>query len=79
MNIPDTIQSIEVYYDGRCAMCCRFHEWVNRQPRAFAVTFVAYQSPRAENLFPGVTGMDPDLDMIVRTERGDIFRGAEGW
>lgn len=79
MNIPNDIKKIEVYYDGRCGMCCTFQEWVSRQQRAFEVEFVPYQSERAGVLFPGVRELDPDRDMIVRTDRGDIFRGAEGW
>lgn len=79
MNIPPNIKKIEVYYDGRCAMCSTFQEWVSQQHRAFEVEFVPYQSERAEELFAGVLEMDPDRDMIVRTDQGDIFRGAEGW
>jgi len=79
MNIPPDIKKIEVYYDGRCAMCCTFQEWVSQQNRAFEVEFVPYQSERAEELFAGVREMDPDRDMIVRTDQGKIFRGAEGW
>jgi len=79
MNIPKEIKAIEVYYDGKCAMCCTFQEWVMRQKRSFAVEFVPYQSDRAEEIFPGVAELDPDRDMIVRTNDGEIFRGAEGW
>ena len=79
MNIPDTINEIEIYYDGHCALCSTFHEWLNRQDRAFAVNFVTYQSPQAEVMFPSVTKLDPELEMIVRTDQGDVFRGAEGW
>ena len=50
MKIPTQIQGIEVFYDGRCGMCCSFHEWVNRQPRAFGVEFIAYQAARAEEV-----------------------------
>jgi predicted DCC family thiol-disulfide oxidoreductase YuxK len=79
MKIPENIQHIEVYYDGRCGMCCSFHEWVNEQQRAFAVRFVAYQSPRAEEWFPGVNELEPDREMVVRTDDGTVYRGAEGW
>jgi hypothetical protein len=70
MNLPEHIKGIEVYYDGRCGMCCTFHEWVNRQPRAFGVEFVAYQSPKAESIFPGLGELEPGRE---------IFRGAEAW
>lgn len=79
MSIPESIQSMEVYYDGRCAMCCTFHEWVHRQQRAYVVSFVAYQSPRAEALFSGVTKLDPERDLIVRTDQAAVFRGEEAW
>ncbi len=23
------LQGIEVFYDGRCGMCCSFHEWIS--------------------------------------------------
>jgi len=79
MIIPESINKIEIYYDGHCAMCCTFQEWLNRQDRAFDVNFVTYQSSQAEVLFPGVTKLDPDQEMIVRTDQGEVFRGAEGW
>ena len=70
---------IEVYYDGRCGMCCTFHEWINRQPRAFGVDFIPYQAERAERAFPGIGMLDPAREMVVRTDGGAIFRGAEAW
>ncbi len=79
MNLPMYVNSIEVYYDGRCGMCCTFHEWINRQTRAFKIQFIPYQSPVAEEVFPGVGTLDPAREMIVRTDEGAIFRGAEAW
>ncbi|MFM7179957.1 MAG: thiol-disulfide oxidoreductase DCC family protein [Verrucomicrobiales bacterium] len=70
---------MEVFYDGRCGMCCTFHEWINRQPRAFGVDFVPYQSDRAERIFPGIGTLDPAREMVVRTDRVEVFRGAEAW
>jgi len=79
MKLPATIKGIEVYYDGRCGMCCTFHEWINRQPRAFAITFIPYQAPHAERVFPGLGTLDPAREMVVRTSEGEIYRGAEAW
>jgi predicted DCC family thiol-disulfide oxidoreductase YuxK len=79
MKLPLGIKRIEVFYDGRCGMCCTFHEWINRQERAYEVRFVPYQSPEAEGIFPGVGTLDPAREMIVRTEQGEVFRAAEGW
>lgn len=79
MNLPTGIKKIEVFYDGRCGMCCSFHEWINRQPRAFQIDFIPYQSPNAERIFPGIGTLDPAREMIVRTCQNEIYRAAEAW
>ncbi len=79
MNLPEQIEGIEVYYDGRCGMCCSFHEWIHRQPRAFRIEFIPYQAAHAERIFPGLGSLDPAREMVVRTSGGRIFRGAEAW
>jgi len=79
MKLTEQIKRVEVFYDGRCGMCCSFHEWINRQPRAFGIAFVPYQSPDAETIFPGIGTLDPAREMIVRTCGNEIYRGAEAW
>ena len=79
MKLPPVIEGIEVFYDGRCGMCCSFHEWIARQPRAFWIDFIPYQSPDAERVFPGLGTLDPAREMVVRTSQGGVFRGAEAW
>ena len=79
MKPPKEIAGIEVFYDGRCGMCCSFHEWIARQPRAFAIGFVPYQAEDAERVFPGLGTLDPAREMVVRTSEGEIYRGAEAW
>jgi predicted DCC family thiol-disulfide oxidoreductase YuxK len=79
VKLPQLIQGIEVFYDGRCGMCCSFHEWIARQPRAFRIEFIPYQSPDAERVFPGLGTLDPAREMVVRTSDHEIFRGAEAW
>ncbi len=79
MKLPESIKKIEVYYDGRCGMCCSFHEWINRQPRAYEIEFIPYQTAYAEEIFPGIGTLDPAREMIVRTCENEIFRGAEAW
>ncbi|MCW1922205.1 DUF393 domain-containing protein [Luteolibacter arcticus] len=79
MELPTSIKGIEVFYDGRCGMCCSFHEWIARQPRAFPIGFIPYQSPDAERVFPGIGTLDPAREMVVRTSENKIFRGAEAW
>lgn len=79
MDIPTNINKIEVYYDGRCGMCCTFHEWLNKQERATEVDFIPYQSERAVEVFPEILNLDPATEMVVRTDEGEIYKGAEAW
>ena len=79
MNLQMQVKKIEVFYDGRCGMCCSFHEWIHRQERAFQIDFVPYQAERAEEVFPGIHTLDPAREMIVRADNGEIYRGAEAW
>jgi predicted DCC family thiol-disulfide oxidoreductase YuxK len=79
MKLPRHTAGIEVFYDGRCGMCCSFHEWINRQPRAFQIDFIPYQAAHAETVFPGLGTLDPAREMVVRTSGNEIFRGAEAW
>jgi len=79
MNIPTNITNLDIFYDGQCGMCCTFHEWVNEQERAFQVNFIPYQDPQAYDIFPGLKELDPEKEMIVRTDQGELFHGAEAW
>lgn len=79
MKLPKESEGIEVFYDGRCGMCCGFHEWIHRQPRAFPISFIPYQSSDAERVFPGLGTLDPAREMVVRTRESEVFRGAEAW
>jgi predicted DCC family thiol-disulfide oxidoreductase YuxK len=79
MKLPLITKKIEVFYDGRCGMCCTFHEWISRQSRAFGVDFIPYQAGEAGLVFPGLNTLDPAREMIVRTDEEKIYRGAEAW
>lgn len=79
MKLPIHTNRIDVFYDGRCGMCCTFSEWLNQQERAYAVRCLPYQAADAEEVFPELDDLDPAREMVVRTDEGEIFRGAEGW
>jgi len=79
MKLPIHCKTIEVFYDGRCGMCCTFHEWIHRQRRAFEIRFLPYQASEAELCFPGLHQLDPAREMVVRTSDGGVYRGAEAW
>lgn len=79
MNLPIHVKTIDVFYDGRCGMCCTFHEWVDRQKRAFPLRFIPYQAVEATHIFPELADLKPEREMVVRTYDGGIYRGARAW
>jgi len=79
MKLNKNVNYVEVYYDGKCGMCCTFHEWINKQERANEIVFLPYQSENAQELFPGLNTLDPAREMVVRTDDGEVYRAAEGW
>lgn len=79
MKLSEEIKNVEVYYDGKCGMCCTFHEWINRQERANGIVFIPYQSEKAQRNFPMLNTLDPARQMIVRTDDNQIYRAAEAW
>jgi hypothetical protein len=79
MKFPRHTKKIEVYYESRCRTWGPFHKWIDRQPRAFEVEFFPYPSGGGEVGVPGVTPPDTGREMMVRTDEGVTYRGAEGW
>ncbi len=70
---------IEAFLDGECGMCRSFADWIQRQPRAFPVRFLAYQSEAARRAVPDLDQLEPGRLMIARDDRGLVYRGAEAW
>ncbi|MFT5883342.1 MAG: putative DCC family thiol-disulfide oxidoreductase YuxK [Crocinitomicaceae bacterium] len=77
MEINQEISTLEVYYDGRCAMCGRFKNWLEQQELLIGVEFLSYASEAARERFPDLPEYKPDKAMVVRTDKGEIYRGAE--
>ncbi|MFC5049770.1 thiol-disulfide oxidoreductase DCC family protein [Rubritalea spongiae] len=79
MKLDEEVEWVEVYYDGKCGMCCTFHEWINAQERANEIRFFPYQGVEAQQHFPELHSLDPAREMVVRTANGGIYRAAEAW
>ncbi len=79
VNLDKAVQGIEVFYDARCAMCVTFVEWLVRQERAYDVVCLDYHCDEARRVFPELGDYDPDKEMVVRVDGGEIYQGAEGW
>lgn len=79
MELDKEVRFIEIFYDGHCGVCSSFVEWLTSQDRAIEVRCLAYQSDEAQRVFPEINSLKPDQEMVVRTDTGEVFRGAEGW
>lgn len=79
MNLDQEVMRMEVFYDGRCAMCRTFVEWLVRQEGACEVVCLDYDGDDARRVFPDLGDYDPEKEMVVRVDGGDVYQGAEGW
>lgn len=79
VKLDEAIKNIELFYDGRCGMCCTFIEWLEKQKRACETSCIDYQSDEAKKLFPELFKHDPDKLMVARIDGNTIHKGGEGW
>jgi predicted DCC family thiol-disulfide oxidoreductase YuxK len=77
MTINQEMRSIEVYYDGSCAMCGRFKNWLGKQHHLIGVKLLNYASEAAREHFPDLAKYQPEKAMVVRADTGEIYQGAE--
>ncbi|NWK54358.1 DUF393 domain-containing protein [Verrucomicrobiaceae bacterium N1E253] len=78
-TIPDPLSPLEVYYDARCGFCRRFRDWLLAQDRFVEFEFIDYRSERAMLIFPELACWRPELELVVRTARGEVIQGAGAW
>ena len=79
MQFPKTLEELTVFYDGHCAMCCAFRDWLEQQEAYCRIRCLPYQSEDAFALFPELDLHEPEKAMLTRTDSGLLFRGAESW
>ena len=77
MIINQEISSIEVYYDGSCAMCSRFKNWLEQQDHLIGVELLSNTSEAARERFPDLAKYKPEKAMVIRADTGEIYRAAE--
>jgi len=72
---------MEVFYDGRCGMCCTFIEWLNAQEKngGCEVVCLDYRGDGAREVFPDLAEFHPEKEMVVRVNGVEVYQGGEGW
>lgn len=79
VNLDKAVKKIEVFYDGRCAMCRTFIGWLVKQERACELVCLDYASDEALGVFPEIRDYDPDREIVVRMDLREVYVGGEGW
>jgi predicted DCC family thiol-disulfide oxidoreductase YuxK len=73
------MKSLYVIYDAKCEICRRVRVWLQGQVPFVPLSFMALQSPELEERFPGVLALDPERQILVIADSGEVWRGAEAW
>ena len=82
---PDTnppaqpVQGLAVFFDQECNLCRACRSWLQAQDKYFPVEFMAYQSRRARELCPQLAELNPDKEIVVMADNGQIYQGGSAW
>jgi predicted DCC family thiol-disulfide oxidoreductase YuxK len=76
---PARVGAIAVFYDQDCSLCRACRGWLQAQDKYFPVEFMPYQSRRARELCPQLEGLNPDREIVVMADNGQIYQGGSAW
>ena len=73
------MRKIYVLYDSRCGLCSRARSWMLAQPAYLAIEFLAAGSDRARRLFPELRHQVVPTELVVISDRGEVYYGDAAW
>jgi predicted DCC family thiol-disulfide oxidoreductase YuxK len=73
------MKRLYVLYDAKCELCRRIRVWLERQSAFVSLAFVPLQSADLEERFPGVNALEPERQILVVADNGDVWRGSDAW
>jgi len=73
------ITQLTIFYDGQCGLCCGFRDWLMKQHTYLTLRFVPYLSDEARRIFPEIDRYDPEEELVVVSDEGGIYQGADSW
>ena len=73
------MKRLYILYDIQCELCRRCRIWLGRQPAYVSLVFLPFQSPEAECRFPGLRGLQPEKEIVVISDAGEVWRGEAAW
>jgi predicted DCC family thiol-disulfide oxidoreductase YuxK len=73
------MKDLYVLFDADCELCVRCRNWLAQQPAFVPLVFIALQSDEAQRRFPGLDALKPDKQLLVISDEGAVYRGANAW
>lgn len=73
------ISTLYAFYDGECGLCAACRRWVSQQPQLVPVCFLPYQSEDAQRLCPSLPELNPELEIVVMADTGEVYQGDAAW
>jgi predicted DCC family thiol-disulfide oxidoreductase YuxK len=73
------VKRLFVLYDSHCEFCRRCRVWLGRQPAYVPLVFLPFQSAEAECRFPGLRDLEPEKEIVVISDAGDVWQGEAAW
>ena len=78
-KVDAPVRALMVFYDQDCSLCRRCRQWLMAQDQYFPVEFMAYQSRRAREICPRLDELNPDKEIVVMADNGQIYQGGSAW
>jgi predicted DCC family thiol-disulfide oxidoreductase YuxK len=73
------MKTLTIFYDVHCGLCSNFRAWMEAQPKRVRVEFLGYDSPEAQQRFPGLGALKADREVVVLADDGRWWQGAPAW
>jgi predicted DCC family thiol-disulfide oxidoreductase YuxK len=73
------MKCLYVLFDAECELCMRCRNWLMKQPAFVPLVFIAFQSDEAQQRFPGIDALKPGEQLLVISDEGAVYRGANAW
>jgi predicted DCC family thiol-disulfide oxidoreductase YuxK len=73
------MKCLYVLFDAGCELCMRCRNWLMKQQAFVPLVFIAFQSNEAQRRFPGIDALKPGEQLLVISDKGVVYRGANAW
>jgi predicted DCC family thiol-disulfide oxidoreductase YuxK len=73
------MKCLYVLFDAECELCVRCRKWLMQQPAFVPLVFIPFQSDEAQHRFPGIDALKPSEQLLVISNEGAVYRGANAW